>query len=76
MQYGKRRRGTPPGTMRGPYANHTRAGKITDDQVRYIRSEDMTISELYQWLVGQGVAVEMQTIAAIRARKRKAGVPD
>lgn len=69
-------RGTPLGAMRGPYRQHTRRSRLTDDMVRYIRTADLTRDELRAWLLAQGVAVELATIVKVRRRQRKAAVPD
>lgn len=68
-------RGTKPGSMRGPYRPHSRAGKVTDDQVRMIRSAD-SVEIAYVALLRENVRLAFHSIAAIRARKRKALVPD
>jgi hypothetical protein len=44
--------------------------------VRHIRQSDQKVEELWVWLRGLGVRLELATIQRVRQRKRKAGVPD
>lgn len=68
-------RGSKPGQPRGPYRPHTRRRLVTDDQVRAIRSAE-SIDAAWLALNQAGTRLDRQTVAAIRQRRRKAGVPD
>lgn len=68
-------RGSKPGQPRGPYAPHSRRRKVSDAQVRAIRTAD-TLDAAWLAMHREGCRLERQTVAAIRARRRKGMVTD